>query len=108
MKKRFDTTIGPGAYYRWEGHDYTSGSDYYVVVGPTVQTTLGKCFFAGIKKIPSDPDKKVYSPSGEYFQNIMSALSHANEKWGIQMPQNQQQYDKNNLAVVDIPEHIKG
>lgn len=108
LKKRFDGDIGPGAYYRWEGHDYTTNSNYYVVVGPTVQTNLGKCFFAGIKKLPNDPNKKVYSPSGEYFSNIMSALSYASDKWGVKIPLGQQRYDKAQLEAVDIPEHIKG
>jgi hypothetical protein len=108
LKKRFDKSIGPGSYYRWEGHDYTSNSDYYVVVGPTIQQDLGKCFFAGIKKLPNDPHKKVYSPSGEYFTTITAALSYASDKWGIKFPQNQQNYTKQMLEFVDIPEHIKG
>jgi hypothetical protein len=108
LKKRFDKAIGPGAYYRWEGHDYTTGSDYYIVVGPTIQRELGKCFFSGIKKMPLDPKKKVYSPSGEYFTNIISALSYAGEKWGLKMPMNQQPYDQGALANVDVPEHIRG
>ena len=108
LKKKFDSSIGPGAYYRWEGHDYTTNSDYYVVVGPTIQSDLGKCFFAGIKKLPDDPNKKVYSPSGEYFTNIVSALSYAADKWGIVIPQGQTNYEKAQLEVVDIPEHIKG
>jgi hypothetical protein len=108
LKKRFDKTIGPGSYYRWEGHDYTSNSDYYVVVGPTIQSDLGKCFFAGIKKLPKDPDATVYSPSGEYFTIIIAATSYASDKWGVKMPQNQPKYDKAMLEQVNIPEHIKG
>jgi hypothetical protein len=108
LKKRFDKTIGPGAYYRWEGHDVTTNSNYYVVVGPTIQRDLGKCFFAGIKKLPKDPKAKVYSPDGEYFTNIRSALSHAGRKWGVKMPPGQINYDKNTLEPIDIPEHIKG
>jgi hypothetical protein len=108
LKKKFDKAIGPGAYFRFEGHDVTTNSDYYIVVGPTVQRDLGKCFFAGIKKMPRDKKKKAYSPSGEYFTSILSALSYAADKWGIKMPQNQQNYTKEQLQVVDIPEHIKG
>jgi hypothetical protein len=107
LKKRFDKDIGPGAYYRWEGHDYTTNSDYYIVVGPTIQSSLGKCFFAGIKKLPPDAKDKVYSPSGEYFTNIVSALSYASDKWGIKFPMNQIKYDKNMLQNVKVPEHIK-
>lgn len=108
MKKKFDSIIGPGAYYRYEGHDYTTNSNYYVVVGPTIQSDLGKCFFAGIKKLPDDPKKKVYSPSGEYFTSIIAAFSYASDKWGIVMPQGQVNYEKAQLETVDIPEHIKG
>lgn len=108
LKKRFDTTIGPGAYYRWEGQDYTTNSRYYVVVGPTIQSDLGKCFFAGIKKLPADPNKKVYSPSGEYFTSISAALSYASDKWGIKFPQGQTNYTKEQIEPIDIPEHIKG
>jgi len=50
LKKRFDSQIGPGAYYRWSGHDATTNSDYYVVVGPSIQKGVGKMFFAGVKK----------------------------------------------------------
>lgn len=110
LKKRFDEEIGYGSYYRWEGHDYTTNSDYYVVVGPTVQKSLGKCFFAGIKKLPWDwklHKTKVYSPSGKYFTNIVSALSHASRKWNIQFPKNQTNYDKNILQPIKIPEHIR-
>ena len=33
LKERFDSEIGPGSYYRWEGHDYTTDGDYFIVVG---------------------------------------------------------------------------
>lgn len=107
LKKRFDKDIGPGSYYRWEGHDYTTNSNYYIVVGPTIQRELGKCFFAGIKKLPDDPNKKVYSPSGEYFPNILEALSYASDHWAIPFPKNQIKYDKPMLEPVDIPEHLR-
>jgi hypothetical protein len=108
LKKKFDNEIGSGAYRRWVGHDYTSDSNYYVVVGPTIQSDLGKCFFAGIKKLPNDPDKKVYSPSGEYFTDLIAAYSHATDKWGVPFPQNQSNITKQMLEPIDIPEHIKG
>ena len=111
LKKRFDKEIGPGSYYRWEGHDYTTDSDYFVVVGPAVQKHGEKSFFAGVKKLPPRYKRekvKVYAPSGEYFTNILSALSHAVKMWGITFPQHQKRYDKNDLAHVDIPRHVKG
>jgi hypothetical protein len=108
LKEKFDKQIGEGAYRRWEGHDYTTNSNYYVVVGPTIQRELGKCFFAGIKKIPNDPKKKVYSPYGKYFINIISAYSYASDKWGIPFPKNQINYNKDVLFDINIAEHIKG
>ena len=109
LKKRFDKELGPGAYYRWSGYDTTTNSDYFVVVGPSIQHNVGKMFFAGVKKVPhqEEEEKKSYSPYGEYFPNIISALSHANDRWGVPMPQNQVNYTKEQLANVDIPEHIK-
>jgi len=108
LKKRFNKDIGPGSYYRWEGHDYTTDSDYFVVVGPAVQKHGQKSFFAGIKKYPPKWErKKVYAPSGKYFNNIMSALSHTSKMWGVTMPQNQQEYNTVDLANVKIPRHVK-
>jgi hypothetical protein len=107
-KKRFDHDIGPGSYRRWEGHDYTTDSNYYVVVGPTIQSDLGKCFFAGIKKLPKDPKAKVYSPSGDYFTSIVAAYSYASDKWGVKFPAGQTNYTQQMIENVDIPEHIKG
>ena len=112
LKKRFDKEVGPGAYYRWEGHDYTTNSVYYIVVGPSVQHNVGKMFFAGIKKIPleeftKDPDTKTYSPYGEYFPTIKGALVYASHRWGVAIPRGQVPYTKDTLLHVDIPEHVK-
>lgn len=110
LKKRFDKDIGPGAYYRFEGHDITTNSDYYVVVGPSVQRGVGKMFFAGIKRLPPEAErkhKKVYSPYGEYFPSMKGALSYASRKWGVKMPKGAANYTRNHLAAVNIPEHIK-
>lgn len=108
LKKKFEKHVGKNAYVRWEGDDFTTNSTYYVVVGPTFQRDLGKCFFAGIKKLPNDPHKKVYSPAGEYFTNIVSAFSHASEKWGTPFPDPAPQFDTASLTNVNISEHIKG
>jgi hypothetical protein len=97
-----------GAYRRYEGHDVTTNSDYYIVVGPTIDSDIGKCFFAGIKKLPRDKKKKVYSPSGEYFTSVVSAYSYASDKWGVTFPAGQVNITKQQLEPVDIPEHIKG
>jgi len=112
LKEKFEDTIGPGSYYRWEGHDFTSNSIYYIVVGPSVQHNVGKMFFAGIKKVPledfnKDPDTKTYSPYGEYFPTIKGALIYASQRWGVKIPPNQVPYTRESIESADIPEHIK-
>jgi hypothetical protein len=112
LKDRFEKQVGPGSYYRYEGHDFTSNSVYYVVIGPSVHKNLGKIFFAGIKKVPiaeftQDPDTKTYSPYGEYFHNMKAALVYANKRWGTPIPKNQPQYMKKDLLHADVPEHVK-
>lgn len=108
LKKKFDKEIGPMSYIRWEGHDYTTNSDYFVVVGPAETKELKKRYFAGVKKLPDDPKAKVYAPSGEYFITIVSAYSHANQKWGVPFPKGVPHYSLRELANVDIPRHVKG
>ena len=108
LKKRFDNAIGTGAYYRWEGHDYTTNSDYFVVVGPARTKEGKKMFFSGIKKLPPKyKRKKIYAPSGKYFTNILSALSHASKMWGVRFPPNQTNYSQADLSEINIPRHVK-
>lgn len=108
LKKRFDKTIGPGSYMRWEGHDYTTNSDYFVIVGPSLTKEGRKAFFAGIKKYPDNPKAKVYAPSGEYFSNSNSAYSHASDKWAVPFPKGTPNYSVEQLANIEIPRHVKG
>lgn len=108
LKRRFDKAIGPQAYMRFEGHDYTTDGDYFVIIGPALTEDLKKKFFAGIKRLPDDPNKPIYSPSGEYFSSSHGAFSHANEKWNIPFPKGAQNYTEANLSNVDIPRHVKG
>jgi len=107
VKKKFEKLL-PHSYFRWEGHDYYSGHDYYVVVGPAISKRYGKSFFAGHKKLPKEKKKKAYSPTGEYFPALMSALQHARKKWNVPMPQDAVNYQKSDLASIDIPRHVKG
>ena len=107
MKKRFEKIL-PGSYFRWEGKDYEDGVNRYVVVGPSISKRSGKSFFAGNKKMPADPKKKVGAPSGKYFSTLRSALSYASEMWGVPVPQNAGSYTKDDLQNIDIPKHIKG
>lgn len=112
LKKRFDRDIGPGAYHRWRGHDVTTNSEYFIIVGPSLQHGVGKMFFAGIKKVPIEEldetgETKAYSPYGEYFPSIMAALSYANTRWAVPIPKNQANYTREQIAAVNIPEHVK-
>lgn len=108
LKKRWDKSIGPMSYMRYEGHDYTTNSDYFIVVGPSLTKDGEKRFFAGIKKLPDDPEAKVYAPSGEYFTSIKAAFSHASNKWGVPFPKGAPEYTVENLSSVEIPRHVKG
>ena len=107
LKERMEELIGPMAYMRWEGHDYTTNSDYFVIVGPSIKDNR-KVFFAGIKKLPDDPEAKVYAPYGKYFSTIVSAFSYASDKWGVKFPRDVPHYTDKDLIGVKIPKHIKG
>jgi len=108
LKIRFEKDIGPGSYVRWEGHDYTTNSDYFVIVGPSLTKDGKKKFFSGVKKLPEDPKAKVYAPSGEYFSTIVGAFSHASNKWAIPFPKGSPQYSVSDLMDIEIPRHVKG
>jgi hypothetical protein len=108
LKKRFTRDIGPMSYMRWEGHDYTTDGNYFVIVGPSLTGEGKKRFFAGIKKLPKNPKAKVYAPSGEYFSTIAAAFSYASEKWAVPFPKGAPHYSVNELANVNIPRHVKG
>lgn len=109
LKIRFDSMLGPGGYFRWEGHDYTTNSNYFVVVGPAITKNGKKMFFAGIKKLPKNQDQKHhYAPYGEYFGSMHSALSHCGEKWAVPFPKGSPNYTMAQLEPLDIPRHVKG
>ena len=106
VKKKFDEVL-PGSYFRWVGKDYEDACWRYVVVGPAVSKREGKSFFAGNKKMPNDPKKKAYSPSGKYFTSVRAAIAYAIEMWGVRMPEDAGQWTKNDLQAIEIPKHIK-
>tara|TARA_Y100000310_G_scaffold13838_1_gene14118 strand:- start:3050 stop:3736 length:687 start_codon:yes stop_codon:yes gene_type:complete len=108
LKKRYDKDIGGNSYMRYEGHDFTTDSDYFIIIGPALNKEMKKRFFSGIKKLPDDPKAKVYAPSGEYFHNIISAFSHASEKWALPFPKGTPEYTLADLANIEIARHIKG
>lgn len=107
VKKHFDSVL-PGSYFRWQGMDHESGHPYYVVVGPAISERQGRAFFAGVKKMPKDPKKKAYSPSGKYFASLRAAISYAVDMWGVKFPKNAGNYSKNDLQGIEIPRHVKG
>jgi len=107
VKKKFEELL-PGSYFRWTGKDYEDGCWRYVVVGPSISKRQGKTFFAGNKKIPNDPLKKAYSPSGKYFSTLRTAISYAIDMWGVTMPSDAGSYTVEDLKPLDIPKHIKG
>lgn len=116
LKKKFDKIIGPDSYIRYEGHDFTTDSDYYVVIGPTVKGRKDndeskKMFFAGVKKLPPPSERekgKSYSPYGEYFKSMKAAHAYASEKWGVPMKRGLPSYTSDHLQGIEIPQHIKG
>lgn len=107
VKDRFEDML-PGSYFRWVGKDYEDSCWRYVVVGPAISKREGKAFFAGNKKMPTDPKKKAYSPSGKYFPTLRAAISYAIEMWGVRMPDNAGHWTKQDLSGLEIPKHIKG
>lgn len=81
LKKQFEDQVGPGSYFRWEGHDSTSGSDYYAVVTPGFSKNHGYHFFAALRKIPAD-----HGASGKKFKTQAEALSYAYDTWRVPPP----------------------
>jgi hypothetical protein len=110
VKERYQKSIGPGSYYKWEGHDYTTDSDYFIVVGPSVDKFGRKQWFAGIKKLPPKYKRKIgiYTPTGKYFTSIVSALGHARDMWGINFPKDQEPYTVQNLENVKVTKKLRG
>jgi hypothetical protein len=108
LQERFEKQLGPMSYIRWEGHDYTTDSDYFVIMGPSLTKEGKKRFFAGIKKMPDDPKAKIYAPAGEYFTTSRAALSHVSDKWAVPFPREAPNYTVDQLAPLKIPRHVKG
>ena len=81
LKHEFEDQVGPGSYFRWEGHDYTTDADYYVVVCPGYSKKNGYHFFAGLRKMPAEN-----GASGKKFHTQGEALSYAIEHWNVPRP----------------------
>jgi hypothetical protein len=82
LKEQMDEQIGPGAYLRWEGHDNTTNTDYYVVVSPGFSKKKGYHFFAGLRKMPAD-----HGASGKKFRTQREAMAYARQMWRVLPPQ---------------------
>lgn len=92
LKKQFHDIIGPGSYFRFEGHDSDTNDDYCAVIGPAKVHSPRAKFFAGVRKQPSD-----YALGGEEYHDMKDAMEHASETWGIPVPKDMRYYDSNDL-----------
>lgn len=81
LKQQFEEQVGPGSYFRWEGHDSTSGADYYAVVTPGFSNNHGFHFFAALRKMPAKN-----GASGKKFKTQAEALSYAYDTWRVPPP----------------------
>jgi hypothetical protein len=98
LKEKFEEEVGPESYFRWEGHDLVTNSDYYVVAGPGHSQEKGNMFFTGIRKLPAE-----YSPNGEYFQTLRKALAYARDQWAVPFPKGfKYDYTQGDLVNVEI------
>ena len=92
LKKQFHEVLGPGSYFRFEGHDTESDDEYFVVVGPAGIHSPKREFFAGVRKLPAD-----YAAGGLYFHDIKEAMNYASATWGIVQPKEMRYYDSDDL-----------
>lgn len=81
LKEQYENQVGPGSYFRWEGHDHTTGQDYYAVVTPGFSDKHGFHFFAALRKVPAEN-----GASGKKFKNQAEALSYAYDTWRVPPP----------------------
>lgn len=95
LKKQYHDVLGPGSYFRFEGHDTESDDDYFVVVGPAKVKSPKSEFFAGVRKLPAD-----YAAGGLNFSSMKEAIDYANETWGVYVPKDLRYYDSNDLKGI--------
>ena len=81
LKEHYESAVGPGSYYRWEGHDSSTSTDYYVAITPGRSKKKGYYFFAALRKIPEE-----HGSSGKKFKSQPEAISYAIETWNIPTP----------------------
>lgn len=81
LKEQFESVVGPGSYFRFEGEDVDSGDRYYCILGPAKVHKPRAKFFAGVRKLPA-----TYSAGGKYFDSMDGAAKYAKETWGVPTP----------------------
>jgi len=87
LKDQFESIIGPGSYFRFEGEDNESGDRYYCIIGPAKVHKPRAKFFAGVRKLPA-----TYSAGGKYFDSMDRAAKYARETWGVSTPKELKPY----------------
>jgi len=87
LKEQFEDVVGPGSYFRFEGKDKGSDSEYYCIIGPAkIHDPIAK-FFAGVRKLPA-----TYSAGGKYFDSLDTAAAYARDTWGVPTPNSLKPY----------------
>lgn len=95
LKKQFHEVLGPGSYFRFEGHDTDTGDEYFVIVGPAKVHEPKAEFFAGVRKLPAN-----FSAGGLYFHDIKEAMNYAHDTWGVNTPTDMEYYDATDLRGI--------
>ena len=92
LRKQFNEVVGPGSYFRYEGKDIDTGSEYYCILSPAkIHNPIAK-FFAGVRKLPA-----TYSAGGKYFDSLNSAAQYAHDTWGVPIPKEMRPYTSASL-----------
>ena len=99
LKEQFESVVGPGSYFRFEGRAL-DGDEYYCVIGPAKVHQPKAKYFAGVRKLPA-----TYSAGGKYFDSMDSAAKYARETWGVSTPSNLKPYTSSHL--VNLSDKIK-
>jgi len=95
LKEQFEDVVGPGSYFRFEGVDKGSSSEYYCIIGPAkIHDPIAK-FFAGVRKLPA-----TYSAGGKYFDSLDAAASYARDTWGVPTPRSLRPYTASSLRDI--------
>jgi len=86
LKRQFESVIGQGSYFRFEGKS-REGDGYYCIIGPAKVKAPRAKFFAGVRKLPA-----TFSAGGKYFDSMDGAATYARETWGVPTPKNLKPY----------------